>query len=276
MTNRDASFLLGACRPNGSDSTDPEFSNALAQAARDPILKGWFEDQRRFDSAIAARLQSAPVPADLRSRILTGGRLSGAAPPEPWFSTRRLWAIAAMLTLFAGLGLWYSIEARHPSYQWQDQALAVLSRLVSGQETFDARSPSVADLQQWLRANGSPSAATLPASLQHLASVGCKTVWWNGHPISIICFHGPGGEMVHLAMVDRSALDNPPPDGHPVYGSRDGWRTASWSQGDMAMMLVTRAQESQLRSLLAVAAASASSPLAAVFPHPATGSRNRI
>jgi hypothetical protein len=247
MTNKDASFLLGAFRPNGADSADPEFSEALARAGSDPILKQWFQDQRHFDSAVAARLKVLPVPADLRSRILTGARLSR---PSSWFSPIRLWAIAAMATLFAGLGLWFSGGSRSASGQWQDQALAALSRLVSGQETFDAKSPNVAQLQQWLRSNGSPVASALPASLQRLASLGCKTISWQGHPISIICFHGPGGEMVHLAMTTRSALDNPPPEAHPVYETRAGWNIASWTQGDMAMMLITKAPESQLHTLL--------------------------
>jgi len=246
MTNKEASYLLAACRPNGTDNSDPEFSDAFARASHDPILKGWLEDQHRFDSGIAVRLQSVPVPPDLRSRILAGGRVSR---PTPWFSARRLWAIAAGVALFAGLGVWYSIESRHPSDQWEDQALANLSEIITGREKFDAKSPNVNDLELWLRANGSPSAAALPTGLQRLASLGCKTFLWNGHPSSIICFHGPRGEMVHLAMVDRSALKSPPPD-HPVYETRDGWRAACWSQGDTSMMLVTRAPESQLRALL--------------------------
>ena len=249
MTNKDASFLLGACRPNGADSSDPEFSEALAQAARDPILNAWVQDQRRLDSAIAARLGSIPIPAGLRSRILTGGRVSR---PRPWASARRLWAIAAMLALFIGLGSWYSVAFRQPADQWQDQALATLSQLVSGQAAFDAKSPSVVELQHWLHANGSPIPGALPAQLQRLASLGCKTVSWHGHPISIICFHGPGGEMVHLAMMNRAALPAPPPVGPPIYATRDGWRTAVWTQGDIAMMLITRAPESQLRALLAL------------------------
>jgi anti-sigma factor RsiW len=173
--------------------------------------------------------------------------------PEPWFSTRRLWAIAAMLVIFAGLGLWFSSGYRSGSAGWEDQSLAVLSQLVSGRENFDAKSPNVADLQQWLRANGWPTVGALPANLQRFASLGCKTVSWNGHPISLICFHGPGGELVHLAMTERAGLENPPPMGHPVFGTRDGWQTAAWSQGEMAMMLVTRAPADQLRALLATA-----------------------
>ncbi len=248
MTNKDASFLLGSCRPNGADSNDPEFSNALAQAGRDPGLKRWFEDQRRFDSAIAAHIQSIRVPEGLRSRILTGGRVSR---PARWWSPRQLMAIAAMLALFAGLGLWFYPGSPAPD-QWQDQALATLSGIVSGRMTFDVQSPNVAELQQWLRAKGSPVAGSLPASLESLAGLGCKMVSWHGHPISIICFHGPGGQNVHLAMIDRSTLDNPPPGAQPIYAVRDGWQTAVWSQGNMAMMLATKAPESQLRTLLAI------------------------
>jgi len=247
MTNKEAAFLLGACPPNGGAS-DPEFAEALAQAERDPALKAWFEDQRRFDSAVASHMQAVPVPADLRSRILAGGRVSR---PVPWLLPRRLWAIAAMVILFAGIGLLYSMRNRPD--KWEDRSIAAVSEILSGREKFDAESPHVADLQQWLHKAGSPGAgAALPDRLRSLASLGCKTVAWKGHPISIICFHGPGGELVHLAMMDRAALDSPPPLGHPEYETRDGWRMACWSQGDLAMMLVTRAPESQLRAILGV------------------------
>lgn len=264
MTNKDASFLLGACRPNGADANDLEFAEALVQAERDPTLKTWFDDQRRTDSAIAARLKSVPVPADLRSRILTGGRLSQPGRPRPWFSTRHFWAIAATIAVFVGLASWYTgtrigtgassqiAATARPVSEWQDQAMATLTQLVAGKAAFDAQSPKIADLQQWLHANGSPVASTLPGSVQQMASLGCKIISWNGHPASLICFHGPNGELVHLAMVDRTAIANPPPEGHPIYGERNGWRMACWSQDGMAMMLLTKAPESQLRTLLAV------------------------
>jgi hypothetical protein len=261
MTNKDASFLLGACRPNGADANDPEFSDALVQAKRDPTLKAWFDDQRKADTAIAAHLKSVPVPADLRSRILTGGRVSR---PRPWFSTRHFWAIAAMVAVFVGMASWYTVvrpaslgasrisTAPRPASEWQDTAMSTLSQLVAGKATFDAQSPKIADLQQWLHSNGSPT-GNLPANVQGMSSLGCKTIAWNGHRASLICFHGPNGELVHLAMVNRDAIANPPPEGQPLYVKRDGWKMACWSDGKMAMMLLTKAPESQLHALLALA-----------------------
>jgi anti-sigma factor RsiW len=248
MTHKEAIFLLSAC-PHGG-SADPEFAEALELAGRDPELAAWLADQRRFDAAIAARLQGVPAPADLRARILAGGRLSRLSRTAHWYSAPRLWAIAAMLILFAGAGAWHSLQGRRNS-GWNGQVFATLSDLLDGREKFDVNSPNVSDLQAWLREKGAPSAADLPARVRALASLGCKTLSWNGHPVSIICFHGPGGELVHLAMVQRDALASPPPEGHPVFGERDGWRMASWSQGDMAMMLVTRGPQEQLRQLLA-------------------------
>lgn len=247
MTNKEASFLLGAYRANGMDSGDPEFAEALAQAGRDPALKGWFEDQQRFDAGIAAAMQGTPAPLGLKARIIAGGRVS---QPERWWTARRVWAVAAMVALFAGAGLFYRIESRPEG--WDEEAMGALSQLVSGETKFDAQSGSVTELQQWLRRAGSPTTGELPTRLKGLASLGCKTISWHGHAISLICFHGSDGEMVHLAMVDKGALSNPPPEGTPEYAERDGWRTASWSQGDMAMMLITRGPESQLRAILAI------------------------
>lgn len=246
MTNKEASFLLGAYRPNGLDAANPEFAEALDQAARDPELKHWFEDQRDFDSKMAAGVRSVPVPPDLRARIMAGAKVSR---PARWYAPRRLLAMAALAMAFAAAGLWYGMRQRGPG--WEDQSLVALSSLLSGQDKFDAQSPSVADLQRWLSGAGSPNTAALPARLTAYASLGCKTISWRGHPISIICFHGPGNELVHLAMVDKASLPNPPPEGHPEYEARDGWRMACWSQGSLAMMLVTRGPESDLRTILA-------------------------
>ena len=80
------------------------------------------------------------------------------------------------------------------------------------------------------------------------SSKGATKVELNGAAVS-----ASGDQTVHLAMVDRSALDRPPPEGHPEFEARDGWQMACWSQGNMAMMLATKAPESQLRAMFAIA-----------------------
>lgn len=162
MTSKDASFLLGSYRPNGADSTDPEFSDALAQAARDPALDQWFQDQRQFDSAIAAGLQSLPLPADLRSRILTGGRISRISRPASWRLPRRLWAIAAMLLLFAGLAVQVSLRSRHASAQWQNEALTALSGLSPAAKTSTPPLPASPSFRNGCAPMAPPSPAISP------------------------------------------------------------------------------------------------------------------
>ena len=245
MTDKEAQFLLGASRPNGEDSA--EFAEALAQATHDPELKAWHEDQRQFDLLISSKVQAIQPPADLRSRLLTGGRVS-----EPVRRPGRWVAIVAMLVIFCGLGAWYAMEGRGANATWENKTLATLSQLAAGEQKFDAQSNDVTVLQHWLKTQGVPCPDALPTCLCEFTSIGCKMVPWNGHSISIICFHGPNGELVHLAMMDRAALSEPPPEGHPAYDTNQGWQVAQWSQDGMAMMLVTRGTEPQLRTMLGI------------------------
>src|SRR5437773_9725262 len=79
MDNREAKFILSAYRPNGQDSSDPHFGDALAQARRDPILQHWFEDSVALDSAMTELLHAVPAPANLRENILAGAKLNRAS-----------------------------------------------------------------------------------------------------------------------------------------------------------------------------------------------------
>ena len=74
--NDQAKLLLSAYRPGGADATDPAFAEALAQAGRDPQLRAWLEESQRFDEAIAGKLRSVEVPANLRATILAGAKFS--------------------------------------------------------------------------------------------------------------------------------------------------------------------------------------------------------
>ena len=59
-------------RPNDVDARDPRFRAALDQAAHDPDLARWFNQQRIFDTFIANRLAETRPPADLLVVIVAG------------------------------------------------------------------------------------------------------------------------------------------------------------------------------------------------------------
>jgi hypothetical protein len=244
VNNQEAKFILSAYRPDGEDACTTHFATALEQVSRDPVLAAWFSNQRALDMAISDALYSIPVPDDLRTSILAGAKIS----------RRRLWphrpvffAMAATLTLLACVaGFWMHQSALDP---WQKDALAFIPNFANGQSHFDHEAIDGLALQQWLQAQHAPAADVVPAALEALPALGCKTISSNGKLVSITCFRMPGGELVHLIATDASGLKHPLPQ-QPRFVRQNGWITASWTQNGHALMLATKASDRELRDLL--------------------------
>lgn len=77
MDKEKAKFLLQSFRPDGADSSDPEFSEALALAAADRDLGDWLAKERASDAAFAAMLNDVEIPEDLRESLFAA--LAGEA-----------------------------------------------------------------------------------------------------------------------------------------------------------------------------------------------------
>jgi hypothetical protein len=249
MDNQEAKFLLGAYRPGGQDANDPRFADALEQVRRDPILQHWFEESVAFDAAITEKLSATWVPSDLRESILTGAKVTHA----PHLKHRwRKWAIAAAVVLSATLGalIWHNTRPA-PVAGWQLQALdAILSSIARNESHFDAISRNPADLVKWLRANRAPTGEGLPDNLDKLASIGCKTIFWHGKPVSLICFTLPDGRAIHLVIANASA-DSDRAIKHKAKAIQQGhWATATWREGDMIYMLAFEGSRDELRRYL--------------------------
>jgi hypothetical protein len=244
VNNQEAKFILSAYRPGGEDACTTHFAAALEQVSRDPVLAAWFSNQRALDMAISDALYSISVPDDLRTNILAGAKIS----------RRRLWphrpvffAMAATLMLLACVaGFWMHQSALDP---WQKDALAFIPNFANGQSHFDHEAIDGLALQQWLQAQHAPAADVMPAALEALPALGCKTISSNGKLVSITCFRMPGGELVHLIVTDASGLKHPLPQ-QPRFVRQNGWITASWTQNGHALMLATKASDRELRDLL--------------------------
>ena len=263
----EAKLVLSAYRPGGQDAADPTFAAALAAAQQDPALAQWLAEQQEFDKLIAGHLGEVKAPAGLRARILAGGSVSR---PRHWWSRPRWWALAAVVMLLAALaGFWGQKDAGLAD--WQRRGLAVLEDLEASRTTFDFEHRDAAVLTAWLGDHAVPRPAALPPPLTGRKTYGCKTIAWDGHKMSLLCFDLGGKVSVHLFTTDRAGLAHVPPDGPPRIVRSGVWAVALWSEGDKTHMLATESGEEPLRRVLRIAAADdsiAQAPaLAAILSH---------
>lgn len=264
--NDQAKLLLNAYRPGGADATDPAFTEALAQARHDPQLRAWFEESQQFDQAIAERLRTVVVPANLRGTILAGARFSA---PRRWWSGSRIWAVAAAFAVIVSLlALWPPPGSGLDS--WQADSLAVLGKLETGGVKLDIENPKPASLVDWLRDRSAPVPDALPPSLTASASFGCKMIDSNGRKVSLICFDLGNGEAAHLFTTPSAGLKIQPPEKHPIFSRHENWNLARWRAGDDVHMLATEIDETRLRALLPATIAALGMPpalLGELFPN---------
>ena len=248
MDNREAQFVLSAYRPGGQDATNPQFSEALAQARRDLVLERWLNDSIAFDKAVTKTFCAIEVPPELRQSILAGGKVSR---PSRWTKPFVRWAIAAVFVLAAIVGSLVLREAAKPRLAaWQTNALSQVSALVQGESKFDAQSRNAGELVAWLRANRAPAAEKLPQNLERLESVGCKTFSWDGQSLSVICFQRENGGLIHLVAINASVPLNRADKSEPRFVQHGSWATATWRDGGTVYMLALEGPPDQLRSYL--------------------------
>jgi hypothetical protein len=249
MDSREAKFMLNAYRPGGQDVNDPRFADALEQVRRDPILQHWFDQSIAFDVEMAKKLSATPVPSDLRESILAGVKITRV---PHWKNRWRKWAIAAAVVLSTTLGvlIWHNTRPA-PIAGWQLQALdAILSSIARNESHFDVISNNPADLVNWLRANYAPAGEKLPYHLDKMPSIGCKTFFWRGKPVSLICFTLPDGRAIHLVMTNAS-LESDFTIKHEAKVIQQGhWATATWREGEMVYMLALEGSRDELRHYL--------------------------
>ena len=243
MTSERAKFLLSVYRPNGADAQDPAFKEALDQVRRDAALASWFQQQRDFDEMIYSKLRSIETPAALRETILAGLRTTAI----PQYRIVRWLAIAAALAL--GLLVLGQMELGGPGKQdrfmafyWYALAdFKPLPRLQLMTTNFQGT-------QELIKAKGAPTAPTVPTALAGLPTAGCKTFVWGGEPVSLTCFNLPGGQLLHLFVIDRRAFKG---QLVPTAFRRIGdWNVKFSEASGMVMMWVSHAQVEEIKQFL--------------------------
>lgn len=246
MNSDEARSILSAYRPEDAD--DPLFAEALKEVAADPELAQWWANEQLFDRAIASKVQSMPVPAGLKSRLLqmTPGR------PE----IRRNWGrqitlLAATIAIFAVLfSSWRG--PFQPAVSLADYRDEMVT-LVKVPLPLELENSDLSQLLARVEESGGLSDISIPPKLRKLEAKGCRMLRFHGHDVGLICFNRANGRRAHLFVVASGALA--PLSGAPgrVYAAQGEWMTAAWSENGHTYLLAVQGDRKALDEYLSSA-----------------------
>jgi hypothetical protein len=243
MRSDRAKVLLSAYRANSADALDPVFKEALEQVQRDPVLANWFQEQQHFDEMISVKLRSIEPPAGLEAAMLAALRTTSM----PRYPLARWLAVAAALIL--GLMVVGQMQLNAP---WmQDRFRAFYSYALADFKPdphLDLQTTNFRQTQEFIRAKGAPAAPNVPPSVASLPTAGCKTFVWQGEPASLTCIDLPGGQRLHLFVIDKKAFRGQLiPRGFRKIGD---WNVKFSESDGMITMWVSRAPVEEFRGFV--------------------------
>ncbi len=239
MNNDEAKFILQAYRPGGGDAQDALFAQALEQAQRDPALAAWFERERGHDAAMAAKLRMIAPPAELRTAILAGAKITPRRSAR-WLMPAWIGLAASVAVILTATLFWLQpAQAEEFSEFAMDYASGPF-RLSNHQEDLDK-------LRTWLAERQAPLPLRIPSGCQKLQALGCKTVEYRGKNISLICFER--GREFHLFVARRADYPNLRECPQPEFKSKGKWASAHWSDSENCYVLATDAGVDELQRM---------------------------
>lgn len=237
-------------RPGIDDGGDPDLTEALGLAQRDPELKSWFATHCALQAVIREKLKQISVPEALKEQILA------ECPPTRkiiWWQQPAVLAAAAAIVLLIGLSLFWSQP------RGRDGLSVFSSRMVRTVLRPYAMTLETNDLNQvrlHLAENLAPTNYVLPRALQATPVAGCGVLRWQDKRVAMICFLSgkslaPGQKSdLFLFVVDRSSLPDAPPENQPRIAKVNRLMTASWSSGDKVYVLGGFGDEDFIRKYL--------------------------
>ena len=249
MDNDRAKMILSAYRSDGADASDPIFAEALAQAQRDPELARRFAEERALDDRMHAALQSVRPPANLKDSLLLAAEVSRMPAHRAWWAHPAWLAAAAAIVLFAGLVFFALKPDRTPmTLAGVTSEMARLQR--EERISLGAMTSDPAQIQRWLKEHDGPHDFAAPAGLASQMRLGCQVLDINGNKVSLVCFQVGGQQMVHLLVIDRRRLSDPPVVGKPVLLQEGELAFATWTEGDRTYVITGRGRAESLRQWL--------------------------
>jgi hypothetical protein len=244
MTSDEAKFILSAFRPNGSDTGNDAFRDALRFAGDDPVLGKWFARSRAHDAAIACKLGEIAPPAGLREAILAGVRVSGSQRSSG-LSWGWIGGLAAAAAVAIGV---FSLRApARPDSGTTELAGFVINDMVT--ERHGGRGEPAEALVAELETNGTRMPGADKIDFERLRDTGCRTLNFAGHDVIEVCFAREGA-MYHFYVTRR---DGPLGDSvakGPSFIAEAAGAAAVWSDKHFDYAVASTAGIEAIRKLL--------------------------
>lgn len=247
MNREEARLELDATTLRPKDAS-PE---AREMAQKDPELGAWLAKRTAFDESVAEAFQGMAVPDTLLASILRAAKTpvrshSPGRRRVAWFTSTV--AAAAACGVFGWTLLWPGNSAMAA---WESDSLSAVAKVEYGVMRLDQRAANFEAVRQLLNARDCPCPNAVPKALAKLRTHGCKQIRVDGRPASLICFELEPGKEAHLVVFSNAELCDCPGQNQPCFKSSNSWRYASWSHGEQAFVLATRADEEVLKTLFA-------------------------
>jgi hypothetical protein len=238
--------ILSVYRESEPACAEQSFLQARRAIESDPDLASWWQEEKRLDAEIGAKLRGVPLPAGLQERILAVGK----RPPGRPFALNAIALLAA--ACFIALAVAISLKKPAPDVT---RSLANYRQemvdFIKVPPALDMTSNRLADATAFLEKTSAPSAIKIPPKLQALEPVGCRTLRFGGSEVALICFKRADGRLLHLFVANRKALPNFSSGTGPDYAARGEWMTATWSEGDQVYLMMVQGDRAALENYLA-------------------------
>jgi hypothetical protein len=246
MTLQEAKDILSVYRPGTEDTNDAFFAEALKMAAQDAELSRWFAAEQAFDSSVTAKLNEEGLPFGLKTALMANRR-----PAQSFFSLTwpRAWGlsfVAALLTLFLTVGL----MDRHQGHEIMRDYRSTMVSFVDVPPNLPLKTTDLQLIRSQVEEKSHLTGIEFPRGTMPLPAVGCRSLFFHGYRVALICFHRPDNKLVHLFVIDRKAFAGAKMPQQPHYHQDGEWETAMWMKGDMIYLLATEGDEKMLNSFM--------------------------
>ena len=118
---------------------------------------------------------------------------------------------------------------------------------------LDKNTSDLNEAKSFLTEHGYPTFNKIPPQIIQFNGMGCKTIDWGTHKVGLVCFLNEQQEIVHLYIIDRSALTdldslNTPLESIAIHRDLE---TGGWLTNTHAFLLVGSAPDVKITPILA-------------------------